>query len=179
VNDAPTGAHTAMSDRELDALAIEFAQAFSPRKPGLAKQMVKLAKEYAKSQADPAKEIAELRRENKALGSWACSTCQARFTETVAPVLMEGVTRCSKCVEVEVLSGMLAAANKRAEEWEQASSELRSLLSVNRQAVKVMAARLHGGHAMGAELEALNAALDANDIARSAIEAARQADGGA
>lgn len=141
--------------------------------------------------ADPAKEIAELRRENKALGSWACSTCQARFTETVAPVLMEGVTRCSKCVEVEVLSGMLAAANKRAKDWEQAASELKCLLSVNRQAVKLLAVRCakiidSWGPTCVAKDDVHMAVCGLvadqdifnNPIARAAIEAARQAEGG-
>lgn len=42
-------------------------------------------------------EIAELRR----MAAWSCESCGARFALDVPPGSMEGVRRCTKCVEVE------------------------------------------------------------------------------
>jgi hypothetical protein len=42
--------------------------------------------------------------ERDALDAWQCESCGARFANTVNPICLEGVKRCSKCVENEVLA---------------------------------------------------------------------------
>ncbi len=53
-------------------------------------------------------ECSEMRRQRDALAAWSCATCGARFPQSIRPalraVLLDGVTQCSKCVEVEALT---------------------------------------------------------------------------
>jgi len=53
---------------------------------------------------------AALLAEHDALAAWACESCGARFAESVRPAMLEGVTRCSKCVEVDQLRAALRQA---------------------------------------------------------------------
>jgi len=48
-------------------------------------------------------EVERLRAENAGLAQWQCATCGARFPKEENPVLLDGVTQCSRCVECEIL----------------------------------------------------------------------------
>jgi hypothetical protein len=58
--------------------------------------------------------------EFEALAKWSCSSCGCRFPQLPPQpeITLEGVTRCSKCVEVEVLANLLAQAQQEKEKME-------------------------------------------------------------
>lgn len=53
-------------------------------------------------------EVADQAVEISALSAWACQGCGARFATPVPPTMLAGVTHCSKCVEVEVVTAYLS-----------------------------------------------------------------------
>lgn len=42
-----------------------------------------------------------------AQGWWVCSTCGAHFPVSIPPILDDGVTECSSCVKVKILSAII------------------------------------------------------------------------
>ena len=61
-------------------------------------------------------ENGRLKLEVEALGAWKCVSCGCRFGQLPTPeFLLEGVTHCTKCAEVQALSSLnqdLAAGNR-------------------------------------------------------------------
>lgn len=72
-------------------------------------------------------ELDAAREQLAALSQWQCKTCGARFGDKVFPAVeLDGVTRCTRCVEVEVLGEQLAAARREmVEKFRQLSKEWR------------------------------------------------------
>ena len=54
------------------------------------------------------RDLAARLNELDALAAWSCAGCGARFAQSVPPGLLQGVTHCSKCVEVKVLAARIA-----------------------------------------------------------------------
>ena len=48
--------------------------------------------------------LCNLLNQRDAFAAWQCADCGARFPQAVRPELLQGVTHCSKCVEVKVLA---------------------------------------------------------------------------
>ncbi len=77
-------------------------------------------------QADLVRKLTACEAERDALAAWSCATCGARFPQSIRPalraVLLDGVTQCSKCVEVEALAGRVQSLQAECE-WLRAACE--------------------------------------------------------
>jgi hypothetical protein len=74
-------------------------------------------------------ELKALMAENVALAKWKCGGCGCRFEQLPKPEFMlEGVTRCSKCAENEVLANLLAQAQQERDEAKERMASLERML---------------------------------------------------
>ena len=62
---------------------------------------------YWVSDAEDAKHLASELNRLDALAAWECQGCNARFAQIARPEMLKGVTLCSSCMKVKVLSAHL------------------------------------------------------------------------
>jgi hypothetical protein len=95
-----------------------------------AEQLREMVASLSSSLAQAQQERDKLQAENKALAMWSCSSCGCRFSQLPPQpeITLEGVVRCSKCVEVEVMANLVASLRQQLAAKEEMGIEAEKLI---------------------------------------------------